>query len=249
MSFPLEFGAYEDKCTKEISSLQEEFTKLYDVISYEEWFYDHGTAIFHFKSHDGRNLYFRYVDVGSFSTNTNTWMWSWYNESTPNHVTTGLEKVKAFGTRNNFAQLTQGLIDGDEFTGWAMTSIAAKLLNGIGVYRIPDGHLFAYFIFTNELSQDEYDTLMGKYIECETHGTSHVAFICQHLNKDKYTGFHEAFESNPLSQPIDDYQAWCDECETARLKEGGWNEVSENFAKIKLVCNQCYFEIKRKNIQ
>ena len=73
-------------------------------------------------------------------------------------------------------------------------------------------------------------------------------FVCQHLNKDTYTGFHEAFESNPLIEPDDDYQAWCDECEKIILQEGEGNDVSEGFAKIRLICDQCFFEIKRRNV-
>ena len=45
-----------------------------------------------------------------------------------------------------------------------MTSIASKLLNAIGAYRVPHEHLFIYFIFTNELTQEEYEALKGKYI-------------------------------------------------------------------------------------
>ena len=46
----------------------------------------------------------------------------------------------------------------------------------------------------------------------------------------------------------DDLQAWCDECELARLTAGEWNEVSEKFAAIKLVCEKCYFEMKELNL-
>jgi hypothetical protein len=241
------FDDYTDECVDEMSSLQEEFMKLYDIPSYEEWFYDHRIGAFHFKSDDGRNLYFKYVSIGSFSTERNTWKWSWDNKSTPEHVKRPISKIKAFGEANNFKLLTQGLIDGDEYTGWAMTSISAKLLNAIGMYRIPQEHLFSYFIFTNELSQEQYDSIKDKYIACGTHDIRRVAFICQHLNKDKYTGFHEAFESDPLIEEEDDYQAWCNECEKERLKENGWNDISMAFAKIQAVCDQCYFEIKRRN--
>jgi hypothetical protein len=241
------FENYKDKCLEDISSLQDEFMKLYDIDNYEEWFYDHGIGAFHFKSDNGKNLYFKYVDVGSFSTKANTWKWSWDNKSTPLHVSQSLEKVKAFGQANNFEDLTNGLFNGDDYTGWAMTAVSAKLLNAIGAYRVPQEHLFIYFIFTNELTQEEYDALKDKYIACDTHISGRVAFICQHLNKDKYTGFHEAFESTPLIDSDDDYQAWCNECEKVRLKEGEWNDTSMAFAKIKLVCDQCYFEIKKRN--
>lgn len=245
MSIP--FEEFKSICCQKIKSLQDEFIKVYDINSYEHWFYDHGIGVFHFSSDDGRNLYFKYVDVGSYSTKTNTWMWSWHNESTPTHVTKGLEKVKTFGEKNHYNDLTEGLINADEFTGWELTSITAKLLNAIGAYRIPRDHLFIFFIFTSEITQEEYEALKERYIECDTHGTSRMAFVCQHLINASHRGFHEVFESNPLIEPEEDYQAWCDECEKAWEKEGEWNETFKAFTNTKIVCDQCYFEIKRRN--
>lgn len=74
-----------------------------------------------------------------------------------------------------------------------------------------------------------------------------AAFVCQHLLNSHNVGFHEAFESNPLIEPHDDYQAWCSTCENEHLKEGEWNDKSMAFADIKVVCNECYFEIKERN--
>jgi hypothetical protein len=45
-----------------------------------------------------------------------------------------------------------------------------------------------------------------------------------------------------------DFQAWRDECEVVRQKEGEWNEASMAFAEIKLVCERCYFEMKELNL-
>ena len=241
------FEDYKESCLEDISFLQEEFMKLYDIESYENWYYDHGKGAFHFESDSGKNTYFKYVDVGSFSTKADTWNWSWDNKSTPLHVSKPLEKVKSFGQTNKFEELTSGLFKGDEYTGWAMTAISAKLLNAIGAYRVPQEHLFIYFIFTNELTQEEYEALKDKYIDCDTHISGRIAFICQHLNKDTYTGFHEAFDPNTITDDDDGYEAWCDECEKIRLKEGEWNNISMAFAKIRLVCDLCYFEIKKRN--
>jgi hypothetical protein len=79
-----------------------------------------------------------------------------------------------------------------------LTAITAKLLNAIGAYRIPQEHLSIYFVFTNELTQEQYEGLKDKYVECETHGTSRVAFVCQHLLKGSSLGFHETFDSSSL---------------------------------------------------
>lgn len=245
--FQPNFEDFKDQCVKNMMSLQSEFMKLYDIDSYEEWFCDHGIGAFHFQSGDGRNLYFKYVKVGTFSTNTNTWNWSWANKMTPTHVSQALEKVKLWGATHNFELLTKGLFEGDEYTGWEMTSISAALLNVMGAYRISDEHLFHYFIFTNELTQEEYSERKDKYIACDLHTSGRVAFVCQHLNSDTYTGFHEAFDPDTITDDDDGYQAWCNECEKVRLKEDGWNDTSMAFAKIKAVCDQCYFEIKKRN--
>ncbi|MDN5284262.1 MAG: hypothetical protein JWR38_536 [Mucilaginibacter sp.] len=241
------FEDYKSQCVTDNMLLQPEFIKLYDINSYENWFYDHGTGAFHFKSDDGRNLYFKYVDVGSFSTKTHIWNWSWDNNTTPKHVSNALEKVKVFGINNNFEQLTKGLFEGDEYTGWEMTAISAKLLNTIGSYRIPHEHLFIYFIFTNELTQEEFQGLKDKYANCDKHISDRVAFVCHHLIKNTGIGFHEAFDSDPAVERDDEYQAWCNECEEIRLKEDEWTDEAMVFANIKVVCNQCYFEIKERN--
>lgn len=241
------FDTYKNECLEDLMVLQPEFMKLYDINSYENWYYDHGIGAFHFKSDSGKSLYFKYVDVGSFSTKSNTWQWSWNNEYTPVLVSKALKKVRGFGQANNYNELLEGLFDGDEHTGWALTAVAAKLLNALGAYRVPHEHLFIYFIFTNELTQEEYDALEDKYIECDTHQSARVAFICQHLDKDKLTGFHEAFDSDEEADDDDEYQAWCNECEKVREQEDEWNEKSMAFAQIKPVCEHCYFEIKEKN--
>ncbi|MFD1256582.1 DUF6882 domain-containing protein [Mucilaginibacter terrae] len=242
--FKKDFESYASNCVNEISMLQNEFMQLYDINSYGEWYYDHDIGAFQFKADHGKNLYFRYIDVGSFSTNTNTWNWSWDNSTTPRLVKAGLEKVRIFGATNDFGQLTTGLIEGDEYTGWEMTSISAKLLSAIGMYRIQRDHLFIYFIFTHELTQEQYDALENKSVECDVHEKGQIAFVCKHLISKEYPGFHEAFESGLCMEENDDYQAWCDECEKVRINEGKWNEESMAFAEIKIVCDQCYFEIK-----
>jgi hypothetical protein len=242
-----DFETYKNECVTDLMSLQPEFISLYDIDSYENWFYDDSVGAFHFKSDDGRNLYFKYIDVGSFSTKANTWNWSWDNKTTPKHVCRDLEKVRTFGASNNYEPLTTGLFEGDEYTGWEMTAISASLLNAIGSYRVPSEHLFIYFIFTNELTQEQYDELKHKYANCDKHISDRVAFVCQHLINNVSIGFQEAFDSDQFIEPDDDLQAWCDECEKIRLKEGKWTDDAMAIANIKVVCNQCYFEIKEKN--
>lgn len=81
-------------------------------------------------------------------------------------------------------------------------------------------------------------------VNCDKHGNQEETFVCQHIVESLTTkisvGFYYA------SEPRGD--AWCNECEHMRIKEGGeWNEKSEAFASIKLLCGVCYDDAKRIN--
>jgi len=45
------------------------------------------------------------------------------------------------------------------------------------------------------------------------------------------------------------FRLCCIECEIVRENEGEWNEKSQAFASIKLVCEKCYFEMKELNLR
>jgi hypothetical protein len=83
-------------------------------------------------------------------------------------------------------------------------------------------------------------------VECKNHGLRKAAFVCQHLNKNNKTGFHEPYSDK--SDPNQELQAWCDECEKVLSAEGEWNDKSESFAKVTLICDACFFEIKHLNL-
>jgi len=91
--------------------------------------------------------------------------------------------------------------------------------------------------------------LKQKKIDCRSHGFQRLAYVCQHLNLETAVGFEEAFDTHKgmVLDDEDDFQAWCTACETIRIQHDGWNEESEKFAQIKLVCEACYFEIKKLN--
>jgi hypothetical protein len=81
-------------------------------------------------------------------------------------------------------------------------------------------------------------------IRCERHGEAERAFVCGHLLHGTGRGFH----SDPADRsPCPD--AWCSECELIRLEHGGaWNEESEASIDVRLVCSECYLEIRASNM-
>ncbi len=88
----------------------------------------------------------------------------------------------------------------------------------------------------------------NKKVDCFNHGLRNQAFVCQHLICGDAKGFWEPFDSDPTRQyPDGELNAWCDECDKILMKEGDWNEKSETFAQIQLICDECFFQMKKLN--
>jgi len=79
-------------------------------------------------------------------------------------------------------------------------------------------------------------------VECDHHGKSHATFVCQHLARGQGRGF---FTSEPDADPRPD--AWCFACEQVVNAAGEWNDESEAFAAIRMLCAGCYDEVRRRN--
>ena len=78
-------------------------------------------------------------------------------------------------------------------------------------------------------------------VMCDIHGRSGQAFVCQHLVRGSGLGFYQP------DNPADDvarYSAWCGECDQVLRQEGEWNDASEEFANVTLICRGC-FEVAR----
>ncbi|MEO6639429.1 MAG: DUF6882 domain-containing protein, partial [Ginsengibacter sp.] len=182
---------------------------------------------------------FRYFDVGSFSEKSNTWKWSWDNDSTLKNVKEKVHIVREFGQKSSFEKLITGYFDSDKFEAWEFAAIAAKLTNGIGVYRpVNDRQLQIFLVITEFVDDETAKSIKDNYVKCISHDYRRRAFACKHLNHETKIGFEEAFETfedMELSDD-DDFQAWCNECEVVRQKEGEWNDKSMEFAAIKVVC-------------
>ena len=248
-----EFKTYEefanDNCHR-LTEIQDRFRADYDINSYESWYYTQASEILRLYS-DNKEIFFKYIPVGSYSRNSNTWLWAWSNKDSVEPRKLRTLKIKELGEQLKFEKLSNSYFEGDEYTGWELTSIAFHKLGGIGTYRVISDHLEIYFILTDVIDKNDVEEIESQLIECEFHGKMRTAFICQHLNKTTKTGFEEAFESfkGMELEEDDDFQAWCSECEIQRLKTNGWTDESMEYAKIKVVCEGCYFVIKEFNEQ
>lgn len=245
-----DYNSYAIECIEKIKVLQQKFKDDYDVDWYDNWFYNQTTGLLTFSTGDVE-LNFRYFNVGSFSQKSNTWKWSWDNNSILENVKNQTSTVKEFGENAAFSKLTTGCFPSDEYEAWEFVAIAATLTKGIGVYRpLNDNQLQIFLVVTEHLDNETAKKIKDKYVECEQHEFRRMAFVCKHLNLKNKVGFNEAFETYEAMElpEDDDFQAWCNECETVRQKEGEWNDASMEFAAIKIVCETCYFEMKEFNL-
>ena len=83
---------------------------------------------------------------------------------------------------------------------------------------------------------------MTEKISCATHGSSDRAFVCHHVLSGVRLGF---FFADDPGNPRPD--AWCGLCEEKRQETGEWNDESEAFAQVKMICAGCYDAAKQRN--
>lgn len=243
---------YSDFVTESFEKLQkeqDELYKKYDLNSYANWFYDQASGLLTF-SDEGKELNFRYYEVGTFSKTTKTWKWSWDNEHTLKKVKDRMEEVKKYGQKENYRKLIEGLFESHEDEGWDFTSISCNILSGIGAYRPQTERHFIFMVLYEVVDIKTASEEKEKYVDCEKHERRRRAIVCQHLSKGSKNGFEESFETfedMEFEYEDDDFQAWCTDCEKVRVKENGFTDMAMETVQLKLICEKCYFEIKETN--
>lgn len=85
-------------------------------------------------------------------------------------------------------------------------------------------------------------------ITCDEHGPRHITFVCQHLVRGTGVGFYEPNRVPVFGDEADESCAWCSECELVRQRCGGWNDESESFARITLICDVCFAVARERNL-
>ena len=82
-------------------------------------------------------------------------------------------------------------------------------------------------------------------VACNEHGEAIATFICCHLVQGERLEWFSGDIDDETSYP----DAWCGKCHESYLKEGEWNEKSENavgVGTIQLICHHCYEKIKKR---
>lgn len=245
----LDYNEFSQSELNKLIPIQDRFKEKYKIDSFSNWFYDDDLKIIRLYNDDKHEIFFKYIPIGTYSLKSETWMWSWFNNDENNAETV---KIKNFGLENNYRKLYEGTFPSDIYDGWELLAISFNILDGIGVYTLNTENLNYYLLLIENLNSENDSAvkiLKEQVLDCPNHGLQRKAFVCQHLNLEKPIGFIEVFDTYPKMELEDDedLQAWCNDCENIRRKYNGWNEKSEQYAQIKLICENCYFEIKNLN--
>lgn len=90
---------------------------------------------------------------------------------------------------------------------------------------------------------DEY-----KFVECYTHGKQQATYVCQHILQTLKDGKPRGFWSAEPESGDERPDSWCTACEEKVNSFGGeWNDESEAFAGVTLLCGACYDRAKELN--
>ena len=87
------------------------------------------------------------------------------------------------------------------------------------------------------------DTIAGS-VDCPHHGQVRPAFVCRHLFEQL---LHQEFTPIGFLEPdaqSEEPNGWCRQCDAVMAREGVWNDASEEFAGVKLVCSGCFAQAR-----
>jgi hypothetical protein len=241
---PGQFTAYCHDAVHQLMQLNEKCKQDFHISSWPRYDYDleKGTLTF---SEGGKPKVVASIQViGTTSKSSGTWLWGWANESLPDNVTAAVAKVRAFGEAEDLTKLTEARLPDDEYLGWELTSVAAKVLGSKGAYRCPGDNGFLYVVYSAlrfAIEQGATDHERAQ-IECATHGNAFQTFVCEHLALNPAQKW--------FSQEPDDTNrwpdAWCAICDAFFQEEGEWNDKNASKMRAELLCHRCYERFRSK---
>jgi hypothetical protein len=125
---PQEFSRFKHDAIHELTKLNERVTQVFRLGEWERYDYDLERKTLTFSQNGVPRVIATIQVVGTTSESAGNWLWGWANGHLPNGVTQQMERVRAFGARESISELVTAYGDDSEGFGWAMTSIAARIL-------------------------------------------------------------------------------------------------------------------------
>lgn len=239
------FQKFRHDCVHELMRLNETCARTFKISTWERYDYDLDQGILTFSQEGTPRVVASIVVVGTTSQSAGDWLWSWANGYMPECVSEPVKKVRDFGVAEGISQLKEAYLPDEEYLGWAMTAIAARVLNAKGAYRCPrkEGG-FMYMLYTDMAFADHPKRPRGKAkIDCDSHGSGYAAYICKHLLADPEQKWFANARSDDDPWP----DAWCGACELSFQEQGEWTEATEKKANIQVLCHCCYEKLRARS--
>ena len=231
---PAEFEIFRHQAAHALMDLNEQCENGFRLGDWPRWSCDLERGILEF-SRDGAPRVIADVQVaGTTAGGTpGTWRWGWADASLPRRAVERMIEVRSFGEREAVPCLTAGTLPDDEYLGWEMTAVAARVLGARGAFRCPAGDGFRYLVYTSIAFAPPAESAT---VECAAHGRGFPAYVCEHLAANPAQPWFG--EEATLENRWPD--AWCAACDAIFLEAGEWNQRTAGRVNIRTLCHRCY---------
>lgn len=232
-----EYKKWMHKAVHQAQAQNERCAKAFRLSSWPRWQTELDKGHLYFVEDGIPRVVASVLVAGSISNRCGTWLWSWGNESLPTVVKDEMFLVRAWGVKENIAQLSDPKFPADQEDAWELASAALRILDGKGIYRCPHDAGAIWVVFRDIRYLDvSTDLKNGNRISCEEHGTGLATFICQHLCAKPA----QTWCSDELSLDNPWPGAWCTECQKSFERFGEWRDANSGVLGLKLLCQRCY---------
>jgi hypothetical protein len=244
---PEEFSAFQHNAVHELMALNERCEEEFHISSWPRWHYDLERETLTFSENGVPKVLASIQVVGTTSVSGGTWLWGWANENLPPNAKKEVAKVREFGLAGEIRELTEAELPDDEYLGWAMTAVAAKLLGAKGAYRCPGKNGFVYVVYSSvKFAASEAGTESQlEQMECADHERGFSTYVCEHLVVNPGQEWFSQEPDEEHKWP----DAWCAACDAFFQQQGEWNEKNESRIKIELICHHCYERLRSQQVE
>lgn len=132
-----QFNEFVDKCYEELEVKQEKLFNLYNIGTYDSYWFDQATKTLQFKNNDEVGLEFNIICIGTWAHQKNTWMWGWANESFTNEIRQDASILRGLKELTGYKVFEELGFECDESMAYELTAMALNYLNALAMYKIP----------------------------------------------------------------------------------------------------------------
>ena len=143
-----------NECVIEVSGKNQKLAHEYGLGSFERWDINQEIGELVFSDNGVSRLVCSVTMLGSFSDKSETWMWGWANPSLLEPLTRDTNALRVYGADNGIEDLTVEKTSATEDEAWALSALACRVLDGLGLYRGPTGNGFVVMMIKS-INQSE----------------------------------------------------------------------------------------------